>query len=249
MEHSFGLGVSGVVGAGALGSIALAVQGGDGLASSEHPPGAGVSVDGLGVVTGAAAVVLAEPPCGRGRGVSGSAGLVRDGTRARAHVFGSCTLGGSDQVVLPRARGARGSQQVGAKDVGRCGAGSVLDVEAATGAGAGPQAVGSGVGFSGASVLWGSDERPCAGVPFGAWARACYQTVTARRRPGCMPEELRLLTPCTINLAETVYGTALDGSIRDAWLQQERPLGRVVNLGNTCFVNAVVQLLARVGPR
>ena len=89
-------------------------------------------------------------------------------------------------------------------------------------------------------------ESPLAADVVPAWSLACFRSRAACVAPERGEADCKLLEPLPVDIAHRVYGIRGDDLATPVWHVTARPLGGVRNLGATCFVNATVQVLARV---
>ena len=92
-----------------------------------------------------------------------------------------------------------------------------------------------------------SGEIPAAPGAVGGWALQCFRSQACSQAPDFADaQHLRLLEPLPVDLCERIYGVSRRVLVETLWAQQ-RTVG-VKNLGNTCFVSAVMQVFARLDP-
>ena len=75
---------------------------------------------------------------------------------------------------------------------------------------------------------------------------ACFRTRSARMAPAPGQANCQLLEPLPVDTAQRVYGIPSAALAMSGWYACLRPCGGIQNLGDTCFANATVQVLARV---
>ena len=90
------------------------------------------------------------------------------------------------------------------------------------------------------------DEAPAAAEPESALSLACFRTRASRMAPAPGQAACRLLKPLPVDTARRVYGIPSVEVATSGWHAPWRRFGGIRNHGNTCFVNATVQVLSRV---
>ena len=113
----------------------------------------------------------------------------------------------------------------------------------ATGTASGASTVGVGCTDLGAEVR---EEALVAGEPKSAVSLACFRTRAARVAPDPGRADSRLLEPLPVDTAEIVYGIPCVQIATSGWHVPVQRCGGIWNHGNSCFLNATVQVLSRV---
>jgi len=170
-------------------------------------------------------MVVDPPPCADTKEANAKSGLQGRGGRRS-------TASGKVAVAAKHAADAK----------------AAAAAEAVAAAKAASRSAGAGVAPD-TDRVYGSREVPASRGAVPAWRLRCFQSLGCSLEPSsCDVRGAQLLQVPQVDVCGRVYGLSKSGLLETLWRCSERPTGGVNNLGNSCFISAVLQVLARVEP-